>query len=153
MTKEQMINFVNYTHPYTFEFSHVYKGYRVYKADDKFLEVKHEPEIEPPKHASGYNLLKDAIAAKYQILGIQFSGFESLVLTKYKVGDWVRKYQGYEFIGEVRAAFTKTTGQTRYVVEEGKSGMLHIFNDDQLVPFEGKPVRCEFCKNYHYAMH
>ena len=71
---------------------------------------------------------------------------------KYKIGDWVKKYNGYDFIGEVRAAFTKTTGQTRYVVEEGKSGMLHIFNEDQLVPFNGKAVRCECCKNYHYAM-
>jgi len=71
---------------------------------------------------------------------------------KYKIGDWVKKYSGYDFIGEVRAAFTKTTGQTRYVVEEGKSGMLHIFNEDQLVPFNGKLVYCETCQLYHYAM-
>ena len=71
---------------------------------------------------------------------------------KYKIGDWVKKYSGYEFIGEVRAAFTKTTGQTRYVVQEGKSGMLHIFNEDQLVPFNDKLVYCKACELYHYAM-
>ena len=71
---------------------------------------------------------------------------------KYKIGDWVKKYSGYEFIGEVRAAFTKTTGETRYVVEEGKSGMLHIFNEYQLVPFNGKLVYCETCQIYRYAM-
>ena len=147
MTKEEMTNFVNTTHPYNFEFSHLFKGYKVYQAQDKILEVKHGPEIDTLKFATGYNLLKDATAAKYQIFGIQFFGF-----TKYKVGDWVKKYSGYEFIGEVRSVYTKTTGEIRYDVEEGKSGMLHIFNEDQLVPFNGKSVRCECCKNYHYAM-
>jgi len=71
---------------------------------------------------------------------------------KYKVGDWVKKYNGYDFVGEVRAAFTKTTGQTRYVVEEGKSGMLHIFNEDQLVPFNGRVAFCNTCQNYHYEL-
>ena len=147
MTKQQMINLVDYTHPYNFEFSHLFKGYKVYKAQDKVLEVKHGSEIDTPKFSTGYNLLKDATAANYQIFDSKFFGF-----SKYNIGDWVKKYSGYEFIGEVRAVFTKTTGQTRYVVEEGKSGMLHIFNEDQLVPCNGKLVYCEACKTYHYAM-
>ena len=147
-----MTTFVNDTHPYNFEFSHLFKGYKVYIANEKVLEVKHRPETDTPKFATGYNLLKDATAAKYQIFGIQFFGFESLGFSKYNVGDWVRKHKGYEFIGEVRSVYTKTTGEIRYDVEEAKSGMLHIFNEDQLVPFDGKAVRCECCKNYHYAV-
>ena len=147
MTKEQMINFVNATHPYTFEFLHLSEGYKVYKDKDKILEVKHEPEIDPPKTASGYNLLKNASTARYNLFGVTFFGF-----TKYNIGDWVKKYSGYDFVGVVRSVYTKTTGEIRYDVEEGKSGMLHIFNEDQLVPFNGKLVYCKACKLYHYAM-
>lgn len=50
---------------------------------------------------------------------------------KFRVGAKVRKLKGYRFAGEVRAVFTKTTGETRIVVENG-DGMLHIFNEGQM---------------------
>lgn len=71
---------------------------------------------------------------------------------KYKIGDWVRKEKGYKFEGEVRAAFTKTTGEIRYVVEEVTSGMLHIFNEDQLIAFIGHRKICFNCLNKYYEV-
>lgn len=49
----------------------------------------------------------------------------------------VYKPKGYRFIGPVVAAFTKTTGEVRYVVENS-DGMLHIFSGAQLAPIEGE---------------
>lgn len=54
----------------------------------------------------------------------------------YAVGDSVKKRSGYEFPGIVVAAFHNCAGDVRYVVEATHSqfdGMLHIFNQDQLV--------------------
>ena len=64
---------------------------------------------------------------------------------KYKAGDKVKKYNGYEFVGEVRSAFTntdgyivadftKTTGERMLVVECINTGMLHVFNENNLEP-------------------
>ena len=64
---------------------------------------------------------------------------------KYKVGDKVRKVKGYEFIGEVRAAFTNTNGNIRYVVQKDKSTMLHIYNEDQLELIDITYVTCDCC--------
>jgi hypothetical protein len=48
------------------------------------------------------------------------------------VGDRVEKGGGdYVFRGEVRAVFTKRSGQVRIVVEND-DGILHIFNPGQL---------------------
>lgn len=48
------------------------------------------------------------------------------------VGDMVRKVGGdYRFDGVVVAAFDKTTGARRYVVEDDR-GVLHIFSAKQL---------------------
>jgi hypothetical protein len=56
-----------------------------------------------------------------------------------KVGDHVYKLGGYTFTGVVRAIFPKADGQLRVVVEMdrpnlwgGDSGLLHIFNVEQL---------------------
>lgn len=54
---------------------------------------------------------------------------------KHSVGDSVEKVSGYKFSGVIVSSFTKTTGETRYVVEctvAGAEGMLHIFNHGQL---------------------
>lgn len=49
--------------------------------------------------------------------------------------DYVRKVDGYDYPGIVVSVFQNTKGQTRYVVEctvPEVSGMLHIFNANQL---------------------
>lgn len=45
----------------------------------------------------------------------------------------VRKARGYPFTGTVVSDFASLTGAKRCVVDNG-NGMLHIYNDDQLVP-------------------
>lgn len=47
-------------------------------------------------------------------------------------GDYVSKKSGYKYEGWVVSDFVKTTGERRLVVEEANSGMLHIFNAEQL---------------------
>ena len=55
---------------------------------------------------------------------------------KFKLGDAVEKVTGdYRFRGQVRAAFTKTNGQLRYVVEND-DGILHIFSESNEAPNE-----------------
>jgi len=53
----------------------------------------------------------------------------------FKVGDRVKKRSGYEYPGFIVSVFTNRAGSVRYVVEADHpafSGMLHIFNGDQL---------------------
>ena len=53
----------------------------------------------------------------------------------FKVGDRVKKRSGYEYPGFIVSVFTNRAGAVRYVVEADHpafSGMLHIFNGDQL---------------------
>ena len=50
----------------------------------------------------------------------------------FKIGDKVRKKQGYEFPGTVVSIFKTTTGKDRLVVEMDQYHMLHIFNLDQM---------------------
>lgn len=53
----------------------------------------------------------------------------------FQIGDQVRKTYGYNFPGEIRAAFLTHHGDRRYVVEATGTdyrGMLHIFNEQQL---------------------
>lgn len=53
-------------------------------------------------------------------------------LTKYKIGDNVRKIGGdYSFEGYVVSAFYKLSGKSRYVVEDDR-GILHIYSDKNL---------------------
>lgn len=55
----------------------------------------------------------------------------------FKVGDLVRKRAGYEYPGIIVSVFRTRAGAVRYVVEAdhpGFTGMLHIFNEDQLEP-------------------
>lgn len=52
-----------------------------------------------------------------------------------KVGDVVRKKDGYLYPGVIVAVFQTTAGKTRYVVEctaQDCAGMLHIFREEQL---------------------
>lgn len=51
----------------------------------------------------------------------------------FSVGTSVNKRKGYKFPGEVRAVFTNSNGEIRYVVELRNFGLLHIFNEDQLM--------------------
>jgi hypothetical protein len=54
---------------------------------------------------------------------------------KFKISDRVRKRTGYEYPGFVVSVFTNRAGAIRYVVEADHpafSGMLHIFNEEQL---------------------
>lgn len=65
-------------------------------------------------------------------------------------GDLVRKkteyeYIGYVVIGYVVADFVKTTGERRIVVEEMKSGMLHIFTAAQVETFQYEKGKCGEC--------
>ena len=62
-----------------------------------------------------------------------------------KTGDLVRKKTGYEYIGYVVADFVKTTGERRLVIEEMKSGMLHIFNTSQVETFQYEKGKCGEC--------
>lgn len=57
----------------------------------------------------------------------------------FQVGHHVRKNKGYQFDGEIRAAFTTKAGEIRYVVQlisetpgGNGDGMLHIYNEQQL---------------------
>lgn len=51
----------------------------------------------------------------------------------FQVRDLVEKDGGYEFPGEVVAAFHTRDGKVRYVVEHLTSmGLLHIFSESQL---------------------
>jgi hypothetical protein len=53
----------------------------------------------------------------------------------FKLGDRVKKRSGYEYPGFIVSVFTNRAGAVRYVVEADHpafSGMLHIFNGDQL---------------------
>ena len=51
----------------------------------------------------------------------------------FKIGDKVDKKVGYTFPGTVIAAFETTACKLRYVVEMDVHGLLHIFNEDQLI--------------------
>lgn len=53
-----------------------------------------------------------------------------------EVGDHVFKKKGYRYPGVIVAKFETLAGKTRFVVEcnaEAVRGMLHIFNDGQLI--------------------
>jgi hypothetical protein len=55
----------------------------------------------------------------------------------FKVGDAVKKRSGYEYPAFIVSVFTNRAGAVRYVVEADHpafSGMLHIFNGEQLEP-------------------
>lgn len=52
----------------------------------------------------------------------------------FQVGNAVDKAKGYRFPGTVVSVFKNTRGDTRYVVELDELGLLHIFNEEQLVP-------------------
>jgi hypothetical protein len=57
------------------------------------------------------------------------------MMAKFEVGDKVRKRSGYEYPGFVVSVFKNRAGAVRYVVEADHpsfSGMLHIFNEEQL---------------------
>lgn len=57
------------------------------------------------------------------------------MMSKYRIGQTVNKKTGYKYPGIVVSVFDTTIGATRYVVEatgQEYSGMLHIFNEDQL---------------------
>jgi hypothetical protein len=58
-----------------------------------------------------------------------------MIAHAFKVGDRVRKRVGYEYPGYIASVFTTRAGAVRYVVEADHpafSGMLHIFNGEQL---------------------
>jgi hypothetical protein len=58
---------------------------------------------------------------------------------RYRRGNGVKKTGGdYEFYGNVVAVFTKNSGVIRYVVEN-EAGILHIFSEGDLDPWEGTP--------------
>jgi hypothetical protein len=64
----------------------------------------------------------------------------------FKVGDRVKKRSGYEYPGFIVSVFTNRAGAVRYVVEADHpafSGMLHIFNGDQLEHRKGKLGHCQ----------
>ena len=64
---------------------------------------------------------------------------------KYKVGDTVQKIKGYDYIGTVVSVFNKTNGDIRLVVEEHKTGMLHIFNESTLKEIHINYLHCDCC--------
>jgi hypothetical protein len=54
---------------------------------------------------------------------------------KFRMGDKVRKRNGYQYPGFIVSIFTNRAEAVRYVVEADHpafSGMLHIFNEEQL---------------------
>ncbi len=58
------------------------------------------------------------------------------VKPRYNAHDMVCKTGGdYRFYGKVRAVFLKNSGALRYVVEN-EDGMLFIFSEAQLEPWE-----------------
>ena len=63
----------------------------------------------------------------------------------FKVGDTVQKIKGYDYIGTVVSVFNKTNGDIRLVVEEHKTGMLHIFNENNLELVEINYFTCDCC--------
>nr|AIA17023.1 Unknown Function [uncultured bacterium] len=52
---------------------------------------------------------------------------------KFKLGEKVNKVRGYKFPGTVVAVFATTKGDIRIVVEMDGYGLLHIYNEEQLV--------------------
>ena len=52
---------------------------------------------------------------------------------KFKVGDMARKHKGYEFPCTIVSVFKTKKGNVRVVGEMDGYGLLHIFNEDQLV--------------------
>ncbi len=79
----------------------------------------------------------------------------------FEVGNRVRKVGGsYEATGTVVAAFKTLSGKQRYVFEFDEfSGMLHIFNHEQLEPLdtdESTLKKCPLCGNdskFHLCSH
>lgn len=53
-------------------------------------------------------------------------------MSKFKIGDKIRKPKGYSFDGTVVSVFTTTSGDVRVVAELDGNGMLHIFSEGQL---------------------
>ena len=59
-------------------------------------------------------------------------------VSKFKIGDLVRKVKGYEFFGTVQSVFQNRKGDKRIVVESNPSaGLMHIFNEEQMELIEG----------------
>jgi len=55
-------------------------------------------------------------------------------MTKFKVGDKAIKIKGYEYPCVIVSVFTTLAGETRVVAEcTILKGMLHIFNENQLI--------------------
>ncbi len=52
---------------------------------------------------------------------------------KFKVGDMARKPKGYEFPCTIVSVFKTKNGNVRVVGEMDNYGLLHIFNEDQLI--------------------
>lgn len=58
-------------------------------------------------------------------------------IARYHIGDRVKKASGYSYPGVVVSIFETLSGKLRYVVEHEISiGMLHIFNEEQLIAQE-----------------
>jgi len=57
----------------------------------------------------------------------------SAVKPKFSIGYEVSKPEVYPFPGTVQAVFTRRDGEVRFVVEHDCGGLLHIFNDLQLM--------------------
>ena len=53
---------------------------------------------------------------------------------KFKVGDKAVKSKGYKFPCTIVSVFETKEGNVRVVGEMDEFGLLHIFNEDQLVP-------------------
>jgi len=53
-------------------------------------------------------------------------------MENFKVGDKVKKNNGYSFDGIIVAIFLNTKHEIRIVAEMENNGMLHIFNPNQL---------------------
>ena len=53
---------------------------------------------------------------------------------KFKVGDKADKSKGYKFPCTIVSVFETKEGNVRVVGEMDEFGLLHIFNEDQLVP-------------------
>jgi hypothetical protein len=56
--------------------------------------------------------------------------------TKFKIGDKAYKPKGYRFPCTIVSVFKTTNGDVRVVAEMEEYGLLHIFNEDQLVKHE-----------------
>ena len=59
---------------------------------------------------------------------------------KFKVGDMARKPKGYEFPCTIVSVFKTKKGNVRVVGEMDGYGLLHIFNEDQLVKINNKDI-------------